>query len=340
MSQKHILVLGSGSAGKRHMRNFASLGCRISAMDPRRDRLEEAAGLVELANCFTTLDEALRKSEEFDGIVVASPPKYHVPQCIEFLKLSIPVLLEKPVATDLADAIKLKDLDQHMLQTKLLVGYTYRWWPPIDILLQKLQDGHIGKPLYADFVMSAHLADWHPWEKYQDFFMSSKDLGGGALLDESHFIDLMIRFFGMPSKIFATIEHLSSLEIETDDNVDILAFYDDNFRVRIHLDLYGRPHEKYIKITSEKGTLFWSFEPNMIKMGLNMNREWQEMKFQIERNDMFLNMAKDFIHLLNGHKAPLCTFEDGLKALHVIEACRRSSADEKPVYLNRLKDGS
>jgi predicted dehydrogenase len=40
--------------------------------------------------------------------------------------------------------------------------------------------------------MSAHLADWHPWERYQDFFMAQAALGGGALLDESHFLDLML----------------------------------------------------------------------------------------------------------------------------------------------------
>mgnify|MGYP001951126429 CR=1 FL=1 len=31
--------------------------------------------------------------------------------------------------------------------------------------------------------MSAHLADWHPYEPLADFFMSSAELGGGALLD-------------------------------------------------------------------------------------------------------------------------------------------------------------
>ena len=55
----------------------------------------------------------------------------------------------------------------------------------------------VGGLRHARFVMSAHLADWHPWERYQDFFMASRDQGGGALLDESHFIDLMLWFFGV-----------------------------------------------------------------------------------------------------------------------------------------------
>ena len=75
--------------------------------------------------------------------------------------------------------------------------------------------------LSVTFTMSAHLADWHPWERYQDFFMSNAAMGGGALLDESHWLDLMLWFFGMPDRLFAKIEKLSDLEIETDDNVDM-----------------------------------------------------------------------------------------------------------------------
>ena len=75
--------------------------------------------------------------------------------------------------------------------------------------------------------MSAHLADWHPWEQYQDFFMAKKNLGGGALLDESHWIDLMVWFFGLPQSIIGKVEKISDLDIETDDNVDFLSLYPD-----------------------------------------------------------------------------------------------------------------
>ena len=37
MDSPHILILGAGSAGKRHARNLRALGCRVSAFDPRED---------------------------------------------------------------------------------------------------------------------------------------------------------------------------------------------------------------------------------------------------------------------------------------------------------------
>jgi predicted dehydrogenase len=125
--------------------------------------------------------------------------------------------------------------------------------------------------------MAAHLADWHPWERYQDFFMASKTLGGGAILDESHWLDLMLWFFGMPEKLFAKVEKVSDLEIDSDDNVDMLVFYESGMRVSLHLDLYARPHEKSIQFAGENGTLIW--QPNSIKIGKEMDPDWEIEEF-------------------------------------------------------------
>ena len=47
MSDRHILIIGAGSVGRRHARNLASLGCRISAMDPRAERGAELVTELE-----------------------------------------------------------------------------------------------------------------------------------------------------------------------------------------------------------------------------------------------------------------------------------------------------
>jgi predicted dehydrogenase len=336
MKSKHILVLGSGSVGKRHLMNFASLGCRTSAMDPRGDRLAEAANATKLEGRYVNLEEALKRAGDFDGAVVASPPKFHCEQCLALAKAGLPILLEKPVAPEMKAA---QNLDQELAQipgAQLLLGYTYRWWPPLTDFLNMFRSGRIGKPLHAKFVMSAHLADWHPWENYQDFFMASKDLGGGALLDESHFIDLMIWFFGMPDRVSARIEKLSNLEIETDDNVDMVAVYQTGLRVIIHLDLFGRPHEKYISLTGEDGTLLWSFEPNRINYSREIEQNWETSTYEYQRNDMFVRMAEEFLSVLDGNKKGGCTLRDGINVLKVIEACRASSETESTVSIKEI----
>jgi len=331
----HILVIGAGSVGRRHLRNLAALGCVLSAADPRADRISEAVGEVTLAREFTDMDAARAAMAHFDGVVIASPPSVHVDQCIAAIRAGVPVLLEKPVSPDLARARRLAAEIDANPGASLLLGYTYRWWPPLQRFRERLAAGEIGTPLHARFVMSAHLADWHPWERYQEFFMASRELGGGALLDESHFLDLMIWFFGMPDEVYARVERLSALEIETDDNVDMVASFGD-LRVAMHLDLFGRPHEKYISVAGDKGTLEWSFEPNRVRLGTGMEQEWDEECFDFERNDMFVGVAREFLALVAGDLAePTCTIKDGVDVMRIVEACRQSTASRATVTLEK-----
>lgn len=323
MQVPHLLILGTGSVGRRHARNFRDLGCLVSCMDPRSDRLEEAGRALSLRHQFSTLEAAMARAKEFSGVVICSPPKFHVEQSVASLDRGLPVLLEKPVSLDAGSCRPL----HHVLHLggRILLGYTYRWWPPIQKLKMLLDTSTVGPLRHARFVMSAHLADWHPWERYQDFFMASRELGGGALLDESHFVDLMLWFFGKPESIFAKIDKVSSLEIETDDVVDIIATYPNQFRVTIHLDLFGRPHEKQIVVAGEAGTVQCLFNPDILRIGRTPQSEWETESFSVERNDMFLGVAREFLEIMQGTDTrPTCTLADGLTVLEVLDACRQS----------------
>ena len=329
---KHILVVGSGSAGKRHARNLAALGCAISCVDPRSDRRQELAAETPVTREFDSVDQALKRSDQFRGVVVASPPAFHVNQALAALNANLHVLLEKPVSPDASSARKLSQACESS-GTHLLLGYTWRWWPPLRHAKAKLESGAIGKLRHIRFTMSAHLADWHPWEPYQDFFMSSRELGGGALLDESHWIDLALWFFGMPRSVFARIEKISSLEINADDNVDMILEFDDGLRATLHLDLFGRPHEKSILFVGEEGSCRWTESPNRVAFSGKQADGWVETPFECQRNDMFVGVAEEFLEVLDGKRLPTCTIEDGVRVLDVIEAARRSHENGQCISL-------
>jgi predicted dehydrogenase len=333
MSRHHILVVGAGSVGRRHARNFHSLGCVVSCVDPNADRLEQAASEIPVEHRLGTLEAALRELNEFSGVAVCSPPRFHVEQSFLALDAGLPVLLEKPVSPDLTSC---RSLHEHLRNGgKLLLGYTYRWWEPVRRLKALIDTNRVGALRHARFLMSAHLADWHPWEPYQNFFMASRELGGGALLDESHFIDLMLWFFGRPERVFARVEKISDLEITTDDFVEISAAYPLGLRVSVHLDLIGRPHEKQIVVVGEKGTLQCLFDPNAVRIADDPEPRWQTESFSVERNDMFLGVAREFLELMEGtciHST--CTIVDGLKVLEVIAACRESQETSCEITLS------
>lgn len=330
---KHVLVLGMGSAGKRHANNLASLGCRISCMDPRPDRVEEAAGQMEVSGGYGSMEEAFLKSKDLDGVVVTSPPAFHVEQGIASLERGLPVLMEKPVCPREADARRLEEVVTRT-GVPLLLTYTWRWWPPLAKVRDLLKQQAVGKLRYVEFVMSAHLADWHPWEDYKDFFMASRQQGGGALLDESHWVDLMLWFLGKPERLVATIDKISDLEIETDDNVEMLVTYPDGLRVSVHLDLYGRPHRKSIRFVGEGGTIRWTADPNAVAVGRKMEEEWERFDFDCERNEMFLAADREFMDVMNGGTPRTCSIRDGVRVMSVLEAARKSAATGQFVRLD------
>ncbi len=326
---KHILIVGSGSIGQRHARNLAALGCRVACVDPRSDRREALSDETPTTGAYETVETAL-DADTFDGAVIGSPTAFHVDQGIALLDAGVALLLEKPVAPDWQGAERLRAKARET-GVAVLLGYTWRWWPPLGQVRQLLSDGEVGAMRHVRFVMSAHLADWHPYEPYNAWFMASKEQGGGALLDESHWIDLCLWLFGLPERVFARIETISDLEISSDDNVDMVLTYPDNLRVSIHLDLYGRPHEKSIRFSGEGGTVWWTADPNRVAVGKDWSETWDETLYDCERNDMFVAVAKEYLAVLEGSAPATCTLDDGLDVMRVIEAARLSAAEGREV---------
>ncbi|MBM3507421.1 MAG: Gfo/Idh/MocA family oxidoreductase [Alphaproteobacteria bacterium] len=333
MAAPHILIIGSGSVGRRHAKNLAAEGCTISAVDPRGDRLRQISKELTVVGCFETIEQGLHvEAKTLTGVVIGSPTAYHVPQCRAALQANLPILLEKPVAPDLAAAEALVGLVANS-KAPLLLGYTWRWWPPLAQVRKLLAINAIGAVRHVRFTMAAHLADWHPWERYQDFFMAHAEQGGGALLDESHWIDLALWFFGMPESVSARVEKISDLEISSDDNVDMLLAYPRGLRVSLHLDLYARPHERTIRFSGEKGTILWTASPNRVAVAHGAEGKWAETDYTCERNYMFVAVGREFLAVARGEAKPSCTIEDGARVLRVIEAARKSHASGTVVRL-------
>jgi len=332
MNAPHILILGAGSAGRRHGRNLRQLGAVVAAFDPRADRCTEFSAEGPDCGTFTDLGKAL-DARAWDGCLVASPPNFHVDQIVRFAAAhpGKKIYSEKPLSTDAASCKVLASLSD-----RILLGYTYRWWEPIVEMRRRLREKSIGDVRHARFVMSAHLADWHPWESYKDFFMANKEQGGGALLDESHFIDLALWIFGPAASVYAQVEHVSDLDMDADDHVDILLTTAEGVRVNLHLDLIGRPHERSITAVGESGTLVYTYEDNTLRQASCAEKKWDEIRFACERNEMFLGAVKEYLAWMEKPSlARTCTIEDGIAALKVVDACRQSSREGRRQILAR-----
>ena len=107
----------------------------------------------------------------------------------------------------------------------------------------------------------------------------------------------------------------------------------------LHLDLDGRPHETFLRVLGEDGTLLWSAEPNRIRVGKEAGQHWKDELFETERNEMFADVAREFVGILRGDAVRTCTVAEGLQVMEIIDALRVSSAEGRLVRLADSQGG-
>jgi len=326
-----LLIVGCGSVGKRHLGNFKTIGVDdIGAVDKRSDRLKEVQEKFSVKKVYSDLDAAL--NEKYDAAVVATPPSLHIPIATKLAENKCHLLIEKPISDNL-DGIEtlLKVVRDNKLI--LLVGYTYRFWPPLIKVEELLKKKILGRVYSVRIEFSEYLPDWHPWEDYRTFYMAKKELGGGAILDESHTIDFARWFFGEIKEISCINDKISTLEISSDDIAEMLVRFKSGVVGNIHLDIFGRSHRKNLEIICEKGNIYWDFYQNKVEIYYGDDKRWEIYPYNCERNLMFLEEAKHFLQCVRNGTPPKISGEDGVKTLKCVLAAIESSKTKKVIKM-------
>src|SRR6185369_726938 len=149
--------------------------------------LSIAARVVPTARAFGTYDELLNEGD-VDAVVICVPNSLHAETAIAALKNGAHVYVEKPLATNLAEAGAVL---KAWRGTDLvgMMGFNYRHNELYQSVRTHIAAGALGKLLTVRTVFSTsgeHLASWK----------LARRTGGGVLLDlGSHHLDLIRYFF-------------------------------------------------------------------------------------------------------------------------------------------------
>jgi len=102
-------VVGVGSMGRIHVAAFAALPevTVTSICDPDPERLEEVQRELAVVHATTELGELL--ATDVDAVVVATPEHLHLEPTLAALRAGKHVIVEKPFATDAAEAHRMAD---------------------------------------------------------------------------------------------------------------------------------------------------------------------------------------------------------------------------------------
>lgn len=317
-----FLIAGLGSIGRRHLRNLRLLGQDdILLYRTHQSTLpdEELDGLpVE-----TDLQAALAKRP--DAVIIANPTALHLEVAIPAARAGCHLLLEKPVSDRLDRVEEL----QEALQTgggQALVGFQFRFHPGLRWAAQLLGEGAIGRPLSARAVYAEYLPGIHPWEDYRVSYSARADLGGGVMLTLCHPLDYLRWLLGEVTEVWAFTGQLNDFDLQVEDTAEIGLRFAGGLFGSVHLDYNRRPPAHTLEITGTRGVLLWEnasgdLQLYRAEMG---TPKWEHIPTgeDFERNDMFLEEMKHFLQVARGQAAPLCSLEDGIRALRLIMAAR------------------
>jgi predicted dehydrogenase len=324
------LVVGLGSIGRRHARNWARLKLG-EVLVCRSTRQPQPEPLGVPAREFAALDEAL--NERPDVVLVTNPTSLHLATAVRALEAGAHVLIEKPISHTLDGVDRLVQRER-----EVTVGYNLRFHAGLQRLRHLLTQGAIGKPLTVRAEVGEYLPDWHPWEDYRASYSGRRDLGGGAVLTFSHEIDSVYWLLGMPSSVTAVASHTSALEIDTEDVAEIVLAYPNGALASIHVDYVRRPTRRQVEVVGEEGTLRWEFEANRLSRYAPATREWivEQGDSRFERNDMFAAELCEFSARAAGAAQDTIGADarQGIDVLRIALAALRSADEGRRIALD------
>ena len=202
-------VIGTGMMGMEHLANIIALdGAEVAALcDDWAPSLvnaqrELAVNGLEPVPRFGDHRELL-DSGLCDAVVVATPNHLHTDIVLDTAAAGMPQLVEKPLATTLADCRRIIDGFAALGHEAPLVwvGLEYRYMAPIAALIERVRDGAVGT--VAMVAIREHRFPFQP--KVRDWNRFNRNTGGTLVEKCCHFFDLMRLIVGSePVRVMAS----------------------------------------------------------------------------------------------------------------------------------------
>lgn len=322
VNQVKIAVLGTGSAGCRHLDAIGSIpGVRPVAIPVRSSRRAELEG-QGLSTAASLQDAAARGVK---ATVIATNTSRHAEDALCALSQGFDVLVEKPMAVDAAQANRIC-MQSAKLDRQVFVGCVLRFSQALNTFQELLPA--VGQLHSVRIECQSYLPDWRPQRPYQQSY-SARSGEGGVLLDLIHEIDYAGWIFGWPAGLQGTLKNSGRLGIEGDEVAELTWETSTECVVSINLDYLSRPPRRRMKAYGNLGTIGWDGITGTVKLML-ADAPILESRSSQTRNEMFTAQIGALVNSINGkHDPRLATGADGIKALAVCDAARLSSVSRR-----------
>jgi len=322
--------------GAFHVRNYGQLDCArlVAVADPDPESRRRAVGESSVVEYSDWRDLIEFGAASLDAISIACPSEYHATVALEALAAGLHVLVEKPIATTLPDALRMRSA-AFEADRKLMVGHVERFNPAVAKLRDLVADGRLGR------IYRAHTTRVGPLPtRIQDTGVAI-DLATHDLDVMQHVLDLSIH------EIYADggrFQHSSQ-----EDLLTCLARFGEAGETLGLLDVNWLTPEKKreIALIGENGLLrasyitqdVWFVESATAPLqwdGLSVLRgdgEGAAVRFSLAKAEPLQAELEAFCRCVLDDTPEPISAHDGVKALAAALAVRESAAVRRPVEL-------
>jgi predicted dehydrogenase len=241
---------------------------------------------------------ALINAGDVDGLIIATPTRFHVADARCAAEAGLPALLEKPPGLNVEEASAIRALNPPPW-----IAFNRRFEPGITRLKNEL-------PRHSDFQLRLELhyrrAAWKPFDMQDDALL---DLG-------PHLIDLTRWLTGREilwARARSLQEHRTEFEVGLErGSATISCSTNTPYRERIEL----KDSRGHVNCSYKRGGLL-----SGIVTKLQPNRENSLVRPMVDQLEAFGRAVRGIMD-----RSPLATTADGLAVMSTIEAVRRSAA--------------
>ncbi len=255
-------IIGCGMMGQEHLRNIALLGnAEVAAIyEPDPGMRALAAKFAPTARMVGSVADVLAV-EAVNCLLIASPNFLHLAQLEEIAATRpLPVLCEKPLFTDIADATRLAKL-KASYPAPIWVAMEYRYMPPVAHMLRQAREATGGVRMLTirehRFPFLHKVGDWNRFNARS----------GGTLVEKCcHFFDLMRLIAGAdPVRVMASggqdVNHkdeaVAGVQPDIWDNAYVIVDFANGLRAMLDLCMFaeGARYQEEISLVGATGKI-------------------------------------------------------------------------------------
>jgi predicted dehydrogenase/nucleoside-diphosphate-sugar epimerase len=337
--KQRLGIIGCGAVTEQGHLPAAARCDKVKVTKLVDKNIVRAQNLAQQFNIPEVADDYTRSFDKVDAVIVALPHYLHAPVSIEFLKRGIHVLVEKPMALNVAECDAMIDA-AHQGKATLAVGLWRRFLPSYQFVKTMIDAGFLGAVVSFDiregFVYN--------WPVTSDFFFRKETAGGGVLIDTGAYtMDSVQYWFGDCGSLEYFDDNMGGVEADCEihlqmrngakgfvelsrtrnlRNTAIIRGEEGSLEVSLHTPkLTIRPKGLHVKV---EGDLLEE-PPGGLKKGSLVDY----LKAQLD----------DWLEAITDKRPPRVPGEEARKSIALIEACYNNRKPlEQPWLTAKLPD--